>query len=71
MVQRYYARWETSIAEDNGIGEVQQRGMRAISRPPGRLSWKEHHVHKLGNWVLDQVLGPALHQPAPARVAAE
>lgn len=67
VVQRYYARWETSIAEDNGIGEVQQRGMRAIGRPPGRLSWKEHHVHRLGNWVLDQVLD----RPAPARVAAE
>jgi phenylpropionate dioxygenase-like ring-hydroxylating dioxygenase large terminal subunit len=56
QVQRYYARWETSIGEDNAIGAVQQRGMRARARPPGRLSWKEHHVHKLANWVLDRVL---------------
>jgi phenylpropionate dioxygenase-like ring-hydroxylating dioxygenase large terminal subunit len=67
MVQRYYLRWETSIGEDNAIGEVQQKGMRALGRPAGRLSWKEHHVHKLANWVLDQVLD----RPAPARQAAE
>jgi phenylpropionate dioxygenase-like ring-hydroxylating dioxygenase large terminal subunit len=52
----YYRRWEVSIGEDNAIGERQQRGMAALGRPPGRLSWKEHHVHKLSNWVLDRVL---------------
>ncbi|MCK6454881.1 MAG: aromatic ring-hydroxylating dioxygenase subunit alpha [Alphaproteobacteria bacterium] len=67
VVERYYARWETSIGEDNAIGEVQQKGMRAEARPPGRLSWKEHHVHKLANWVLDRVLDP----PAAGRRAAE
>jgi hypothetical protein len=67
MVRRYYARWETSIGEDNGIGEVQQKGLRALGRPAGRLSWKEHHVHRLANWVLDQVLD----RNAPARAAAE
>lgn len=67
QVRRYYARWETSIGEDNGIGEVQQKGLRALGRPAGRLSWKEHHVHKLANWVLDQVLDAK----APARAAAE
>ncbi len=67
VVQRYYARWETSIGEDNGIGEVQQKGLRAADRPPGRLSWKEHHVHKLANWVLDRVLDP----PAEEKRAAE
>lgn len=65
VVQRYYARWETSIGEDNGIGAVQQKGLRAEARPPGRLSWKEHHVHKLANWLLDRVLDQ------PARRAAE
>lgn len=55
-VKAYYRRWEISIAEDNAIGERQQRGMRAAGRPPGRLSWKEHHVHKLANWLLDRVL---------------
>jgi len=67
VVQRYYARWETSIGEDNAIGEVQQKGLRATDRPAGRLSWKEHHVHKLANWVLDRVLDP----PAERRRAAE
>lgn len=55
-VKAYYRRWEVSIGEDNAIGERQQRGMGASARPAGRLSWKEHHVHKLMNWVLDRVL---------------
>ncbi|MGQ0675280.1 MAG: aromatic ring-hydroxylating oxygenase subunit alpha [Rhodospirillales bacterium] len=55
-VKAYYRRWEISIGEDNAIGERQQKGMRADARPPGRLSWKERHVHKLMNWVLDRVL---------------
>jgi len=55
-VKAYYRRWDISIGEDNAIGERQQRGMAALGRPPGRLSHKEHHVHKLANWVLDRVL---------------
>jgi phenylpropionate dioxygenase-like ring-hydroxylating dioxygenase large terminal subunit len=55
-VKAYYRRWEISIGEDNAIGERQQRGMAALARPPGRLSHKEHHVHKLANWLLDRVL---------------
>ncbi|MBI3707317.1 MAG: aromatic ring-hydroxylating dioxygenase subunit alpha [Proteobacteria bacterium] len=55
-VKPYYRRWEISIAEDNAIGERQQMGMKVLARPAGRLSWKEHHVHKLANWILDRVL---------------
>jgi choline monooxygenase len=57
VVQRYYKRWDISIPEDNGISELQQRGLASPFAKPGRLSSAEPLVHTFGNWVLDRVLG--------------
>jgi len=57
VVQRYYRRWDISIPEDNGISELQQRGLASPFARPGRLAHAEPLVHTFGNWVLDRVLG--------------
>ena len=58
-VKKYMHRWETGIAEDNGICEAQQAGLTSILRRPGPFALREPAVHRLNNWVLDQVLdGP-------------
>ena len=57
VVQRYSKRWDISIPEDNGISELQQRGLASPFAKPGRLSHAEPLVHTFGNWVLDHVLG--------------
>jgi choline monooxygenase len=54
-VQAYYDRWETATKEDNVIAEAQQNGNSAGSDRAGRYSLREHCVHKLNNWVLEQV----------------
>lgn len=56
VVQKYYHRWEIGIGEDNGITEVQQRGLNARRRPPGRMSYAESAVHALAKWVKQQVI---------------
>jgi phenylpropionate dioxygenase-like ring-hydroxylating dioxygenase large terminal subunit len=53
---RYYHRWDMGIAEDNDIGVVQQAGLRFAARPPGRYALSEFAVHRINNWLLDQVL---------------
>ena len=57
VVQRYYKRWDISIPEDNGISELQQRGLASPLARPGRLAHLEPLVHVFNNWVLDRVLG--------------
>jgi phenylpropionate dioxygenase-like ring-hydroxylating dioxygenase large terminal subunit len=58
-VKRYYHRWETGIAEDNAICEAQQKGLASTLRQPGPFALREPAVHRINNWVLDQVLdGP-------------
>jgi phenylpropionate dioxygenase-like ring-hydroxylating dioxygenase large terminal subunit len=57
VVQRYYKRWDISIPEDNGISELQQRGLASPFARQGRLAHAEPLVHIFGNWVLDRVLG--------------
>lgn len=57
VVQRYYKRWDISIPEDNGISELQQRGLASPLARPGRLADAEPLVHTFANWVLDRVLG--------------
>ncbi len=56
MVERYYRRWDISIAEDNAISDRQQQGLASPFARPGRLSIMEPLVHTLGNWILDRVL---------------
>ena len=55
-VAPYYARWDSATPEDNAIAELQQIGLSAGQRGPGRFATSEFAVHKLANWVLDQVL---------------
>ena len=58
-MQKYVHRWETGIAEDNGICEAQQAGLTSVMRRPGPFALREPAVHRLNNWLLDQVLdGP-------------
>ncbi len=53
-VQHYISRWEQVILEDNWITEVQQQGLRGAVQ--GRYTRLENAVHRLDNWILDQVL---------------
>lgn len=55
-VEPYYHRWDRATPEDNAISEAQQQGQSAGVSARGRFSEREHCVHKLANWVLDQVL---------------
>ena len=55
----YFHRWDTGIDEDNAICEAQQAGLASSLRRPGRFSSRERAVHRLNNWLLDQVLGDA------------
>src|SRR5581483_6006027 len=58
-VTRYMHRWETGIAEDNAICEAQQAGLDSRLRRPGPFALREPAVHRVNNWLLDQVLdGP-------------
>ena len=61
IVTQYYQRFDTVIAEDNAIAEVQYNGLSSPLARPGRFSHREPLVHVIDNWVLDQVLTPASH----------
>ncbi len=50
--QYYYKRWDRSIAEDNEIARIQQRGMASPLARPGRLSSHEYLIPKLGAWWI-------------------
>ena len=52
----YFQRWDTGIDEDNTICEAQQAGLSNVLHRPGPLSEHETRVHRLNNWILDQVL---------------
>lgn len=52
--KRYYERLNQVIEEDDWITEYQQRGLN--SSAPGCYLPEEHVVHRLDNWILDQVL---------------
>jgi len=53
----YYKRWDITIEEDNGASVLQQQGIASPFALPGRFSYREPLVHRIDNWVLDQVLG--------------
>ncbi|WP_415949980.1 aromatic ring-hydroxylating oxygenase subunit alpha [Streptomyces sp. KLOTTS4A1] len=54
VAKRYYKRLDQVIEEDDWITEYQQRGLKASA--PGCYVSEEHVVHRLDNWILDQVL---------------
>jgi phenylpropionate dioxygenase-like ring-hydroxylating dioxygenase large terminal subunit len=59
VVENYYRRWDTTVAEDNRICELQQLGLDSgADVPPGRFGLRESNVREIHNWVLDRVLGP-------------
>jgi choline monooxygenase len=53
----YYKRWDKSIAEDNEIARIQQRGMASPLARSGRLSSHEYLIPKLGTWWIDHTIG--------------
>ncbi len=55
VVQHYYRRFETAIAEDNEIAERQFAGLASPLARPGRFSHREPLVHAIDNWILDQL----------------
>lgn len=57
IAPNYTKRFETVVEEDNAAMERQFVGLRSPYAAPGRLSGKEILVHRIDNWVLDQVLG--------------
>lgn len=57
--RKYFHRWDTGIAEDNGVGPLQQAGLQVAARPPGPFAPSEFCVHRFQNWILDQVLDAA------------
>jgi phenylpropionate dioxygenase-like ring-hydroxylating dioxygenase large terminal subunit len=55
-VENYFHRWDVTIQEDVLASDRQQRGMENPFARPGRFSHCEPLVHRIDNWVLDQVL---------------
>ena len=52
----YFRRWDTGVDEDNAICEIQQAGISSPFHRPGRLSAREHAVHRLNSWIVDQIV---------------
>jgi phenylpropionate dioxygenase-like ring-hydroxylating dioxygenase large terminal subunit len=56
-MQKYYARWDTTIPEDIVALELQQQGLESPLATPGRFCKLERLVHDIDNWILDRVIG--------------
>ncbi|MBV9066062.1 MAG: aromatic ring-hydroxylating dioxygenase subunit alpha [Methylobacteriaceae bacterium] len=54
----YYHKYSQIIREDLLINPNVQRAMRSGAFRPGRYSLEEYVVHRIGNYVLDRVVGP-------------
>lgn len=54
----YYHKYSQIIREDLGITPNVQKAMRSGGFRPGRFSLEEYVVHRIGNYVLDKVVGP-------------
>ena len=55
-VPYYYKRWDTTLAEDNGIAARQQRGLSSPFARPGRFSHLEPLVPELAQWWLKHII---------------
>ena len=53
----YYHKYSQIIREDLEINPNVQRAMRSGAFRPGRFSLEEYVVHRIGNYVLDRVVG--------------
>lgn len=71
VVKNYYKRWDITVGEDNGICELQQKGLESgVPLAPGRFGLRESNVHEIHNWLLDRVLAVsprAIERASPAR----
>jgi choline monooxygenase len=73
----YYHKYSQIIREDLTINPNVQKAMRSGAFRPGRYSLEEYVVHRIGNYVLDKVIGPddprsrALREDTEVRQAAE
>ena len=55
----YYHKYSEIIREDLRISPNVQRGLRSGAYKPGRYSLEEFIVHRIANYDLDRVIGPA------------
>ncbi len=55
--EKYFHRWIIGIEEDNGIGPVQQEGLRSIASVPGPYGPREFTVHEMNKWIIRTVIG--------------
>lgn len=53
---RYFRRFQKVVTEDNAAMERQLTGLMSPFAKPGRYSDPEVLVHRIDNWILDQVL---------------
>jgi choline monooxygenase len=73
----YYHKYSQIIREDLTINPNVQKAMGSGAFRPGRYSLEEYVVHRIGNYVLDKVVGPddprsrALREGTESRQAAE
>lgn len=73
----YYHKYSQIIREDLTINPNVQKAMRSGSFRPGRYSLEEYVVHRIGNYVIDKVVGlddprsRALREETSASEAAE
>jgi len=52
----YFKRWITAVSEDNGITELQLRGLRSPFARTGRFTTLEPLIPRMGRWWVDKVL---------------
>ena len=52
----YYKRWDTTLAEDNAVAALQQRGLRSPLAPRGRFSHLEPLVPQLAQWWVERTV---------------
>ena len=57
IAPRYIKRYRKVVGEDNVAMELQLKGLTSPYASPGRFSDREILVHRIDNWVLDQILG--------------
>ena len=55
-VPYYYKRWDTTLAEDNAVAALQQRGLKSPLAPRGRFSHLEPLVPRLAQWWVERTL---------------
>ena len=55
-VPYYYKRWDTTLAEDNAVAALQQRGLKSPLAPRGRFSHLEPLVPQLAQWWVERTL---------------